>query len=65
MLVLSRKKDESILIQLSSDPLDRVWVTVVDVRGDKVKLGIEAAPHIQADRREVAEAKMRSRNHGK
>ena len=36
MLVLSRKKDESIIIN------DHIRVTVVEIRGDKVRLGIDA-----------------------
>lgn len=50
MLVLSRTRDESIIIG------DDVVVTVVDIRGDKVKLGIEAPQHISVHRREVYEA---------
>jgi carbon storage regulator len=50
MLVLSRTRDESIIIG------DNVVVTVVDVRGDKVKLGIEAPQDITVHRREVYEA---------
>ena len=50
MLVLSRTRDESIVIG------DNVVVTVVDVRGDKVKLGIEAPQDISVHRREVYEA---------
>jgi carbon storage regulator len=50
MLVLSRTRDESIIIG------DNVVVTVVDVRGDKVKLGIEAPQNISVHRREVYEA---------
>jgi len=50
MLVLSRQRDESIIIG------DNVVVTVVDVRGDKVKLGIEAPHDISVHRREVYEA---------
>jgi carbon storage regulator len=50
MLVLSRQRDESIIIG------DNVVVTVVDVRGDKVKLGIEAPHDIPVHRREVYEA---------
>ncbi|MAT68072.1 MAG: carbon storage regulator [Planctomycetaceae bacterium] len=50
MLVLSRQRDESIIIG------DNVVVTVVDVRGDKVKLGIEAPIEISVHRREVYEA---------
>ncbi|MEM6471705.1 MAG: carbon storage regulator CsrA [Planctomycetota bacterium] len=47
MLVLSRHKDETIMIG------DEVQVTIVDVRGDKVRLGIEAPQHIAVHRREV------------
>ncbi len=50
MLVLSRLRDESIVIG------DNVVVTVVDVRGDKVKLGIEAPREISVHRHEVYEA---------
>jgi carbon storage regulator len=50
MLVLSRTRDESIIIG------DNVVVTVVDVRGDKVKLGIEAPQDVTVHRREVYEA---------
>jgi len=50
MLVLSRQRDESIIIG------DNVVVTVVDVRGDKVKLGIEAPKEISVHRQEVYDA---------
>jgi carbon storage regulator len=53
MLVLSRQRDESIIIG------DNVVITVVDVRGDKVKLGIEAPKEITVHRREVYEAILR------
>lgn len=53
MLVLSRQRDESIIIG------DNVVITVVDVRGDKVKLGIEAPREIPVHRREVYEAIQR------
>jgi carbon storage regulator len=53
MLVLSRQRDESIIIG------DNVVITVVDVRGDKVKLGIEAPREISVHRREVYEAILR------
>lgn len=56
MLVLSRQRDESIIIG------DNVVITVVDVRGDKVKLGIEAPKEIPVHRREVYEAILRE-NH--
>ncbi len=50
MLVLSRQKDESIMIG------DDVQITIVDVRGDKVRLGIEAPKSIPVHRKEVYEA---------
>lgn len=53
MLVLSRQRDESIIIG------DNVVITVVDVRGDKVRLGIDAPVEIPVHRREVYEAIQR------
>ncbi len=50
MLVLSRHRDESIMIG------DDVVITIVDIRGDKVRLGIEAPQHIPVHRQEVYEA---------
>ncbi len=50
MLVLSRKKDESIIIG------DDVKITIVDIRGDKVKLGISAPKIISVHREEIYEA---------
>jgi carbon storage regulator len=47
MLVLSRKKDEKIMIG------DHVTVTIVEVRGDKVRLGIEAPKGLAVHRQEV------------
>lgn len=47
MLVLTRKRDESIIIG------DNIRVTVVEVRGDQVKLGIEAPRAIPVHREEV------------
>ena len=47
MLVLSRQKDESIMIG------DEVEITIVDVRGDKVRLGITAPKSIPVHRREI------------
>ena len=55
MLVLSRQKDESIMIG------DDVQITIVDVRGDKVRLGIEAPKSIPVHRREVYEAIQREK----
>lgn len=53
MLVLSRQRDESIIIG------DKVVVTIVDIRGDKVRLGIEAPNEIPVHRQEVYEAIQR------
>jgi len=53
MLVLSRQRDESIIIG------DNVVVTVVDIRGDKVRLGIQAPQEVPVHRREVYEAIQR------
>lgn len=53
MLVLSRQRDESIIIG------DNIVITVVDVRGDKVRLGIDAPCEIPVHRREVYEAIQR------
>ena len=53
MLVLSRHRDESIMIG------DDVVVTIVDIRGDKVRLGIEAPTSIPVHRQEVYEAIQR------
>jgi carbon storage regulator len=53
MLVLSRQRDESIVIG------DNIVVTIVDIRGDKVRLGIDAPTEIPVHRREVYEAIQR------
>ncbi|MHC4187135.1 MAG: carbon storage regulator CsrA [Planctomycetota bacterium] len=50
MLVLSRQRDESIMIG------DDVEITIVEVRGDKVRLGITAPREIPVHRREVYDA---------
>ena len=50
MLVLSRHRDESIIIG------DDIVITVVDIRGDKVRLGITAPTRIAVHRKEVYEA---------
>jgi len=50
MLVLSRQRDQTIMIG------DHVEITVVDIRGDKVRLGITAPAHIPVHRKEVYEA---------
>ena len=50
MLVLSRKRNESIVID------ENIVITVVEVRGDKVRLGIEAPQEIPIHRSEVHDA---------
>jgi carbon storage regulator len=50
MLVLSRQRDQTIMIG------DDIEITVVDIRGDKVRLGINAPQHIAVHRKEVYEA---------
>jgi carbon storage regulator len=55
MLVLSRQKDESIMVG------DEVEITIVDVRGDKVRLGISAPRSIAVHRKEVYEAIQREK----
>jgi carbon storage regulator len=50
MLVLSRQRDETIVIG------DDVEITIVDIRGEKVRLGITAPPHVAVHRKEVYEA---------
>lgn len=53
MLVLSRQRDETIMIG------DDIEITVVDIRGDKVRLGINAPPEISVHRKEVWDAIQR------
>ena len=53
MLVLSRKKDEKIIIG------DRITVMVIGIRGDKVRLGIDAPKEVTVHRQEVYEAIQR------
>jgi carbon storage regulator len=54
MLVLSRKKDERIVIG------GNIVITVIDVRGDKVRLGIEAPADVPVHRQEVYDAIKRA-----
>ena len=53
MLVLSRQRDETIMIG------DNIQITVVDIRGDKVRLGIVAPREIPVHRKEVYDAIQR------
>ena len=50
MLVLSRQLDESIIIG------DNIVVRIVDIRGDKVRLGIEAPREVSVHREEIYDA---------
>lgn len=59
MLVLSRQRDESIMIG------DDVEITIVDVRGDKVRLGITAPKSIPVHRREIYDAIQREKAEAK
>ncbi len=56
MLVLSRKRDEKIVIG------NNIVITVVDVRGDKVRLGIEAPTEVPVHRQEVLDAVKRAQD---
>ena len=54
MLVLSRKKNESIVIN------DDITIVVVEIRGDKVRLGVQAPKEVPVHRREVFDAIRRN-----
>lgn len=55
MLVLNRKKNEQIIIN------DEITVTVVEIRGDKARLGVEAPASVPVHRREVWDAIQRQK----
>lgn len=56
MLVLSRKCNESLVID------DNIVVTVIEVRGDKVRLGIQAPRDVPVHRTEIVEAILRAQS---
>lgn len=58
MLVLARKKNESIVIN------DNITIVVVEIRGDKVRLGIDAPREVLVYRQEVYEAIQREKING-
>lgn len=58
MLVLSRKKNESIVIN------NDIKIVVVEIRGDKVRLGVEAPREVPVHRHEVYDAIQRSMESG-
>ena len=55
MLVLSRKRCESVIVGGSSGPESIVRVTVLDIRAGSVRLGFESADHVPIHRQEVRE----------
>ena len=55
MLVLSRKKNEKIVVD------DTIEITVVEIRGDKVRLGVNAPREVSVHRQEVYDAIQRDR----
>ena len=59
MLVLTRQKDESIMIG------NDIEIVIVDVRGDRVRIGITAPKEISVHRKEIYEAIQRERNETK
>ena len=61
MLVLSRHIHESIWIGPGQIPPEGIWVTVVDIRSDKCRLGVTAPVGIEVHRQEVYEAILRDR----
>lgn len=53
MLVLSRKRNEVIVVN------DTIKIVVIDIRGDKVRLGVDAPKNVTIHRQEVYEAIQR------
>lgn len=62
MLCLSRKKEERIVIRTLTE---EIWVTITDIRGDKVRLGFEADPNVAIHREEVDQAIRKERGDGR
>jgi len=58
MIVLSRKKDEVITIG------ENIRITVVEIHGDRVRLGIDAPPEVPVHRKEVYDAIKRDQDAG-
>jgi carbon storage regulator len=56
MLVLSRYRDESIYIG------DNIVITIVDIRGDRVRIGIQAPPDVTVHRQEIYDAITREKH---
>lgn len=56
MLMLTRKQGEKIVVGMAGE----VLVTIVEIRGDRVRVGVEAPKDIPVDRLEVYQAKRRN-----
>jgi carbon storage regulator len=54
VLILSRRKNESIVIN------DEITITLIEIRGDKVRIGVEAPQSVPVHRREVYDAIKRA-----
>lgn len=61
MLVMSRQEDEVLVIGGLDSGIPEIRIVTVEIRGDKVRLGIEAPREIPAHRLEVYEAIQRER----
>lgn len=59
MLVLTRNRDQSLVIQCGSEI---ITITVTDIRGDKVRLGCNASREVKVDREEIYRDKQRNGN---
>ena len=61
MLVLTRRTDETIMIGDPKKPEECIEVVVVEVRGDQVRLGVQAPRAVSVDRLEIWEQKRTER----
>lgn len=59
MLVLARQRGESVVIGGGDSGLPEMVVTVVDIRGDKIRFGIDAPKNVPVHRKEVYDAIQR------
>ena len=59
MLILTRKRGESIII---GNVGDEIIVTIMEVDGGSVRIGVDAPPEISVDREEIRERKNREKN---
>ena len=62
MLVLTRRLDQSIMIGDPKTPEECIEVQVVEVRGDQVRIGVQAPRSVSVDRKEIWEDKQRERS---